>query len=213
MEKYDVAIIGGGSAGLAALKQLSTLGKQAVLLEAGEKVGVKNISGGILYSKKPNKGRVYNVEDIYGQSFVSEAPLQRKITKYLLHATSKDKVFSMDLTAAHEYQSNFGYSVLMNELNAWFAQSAVESAQKCGGGIVPGVHVNDISWDDEKEKTIIHTDELDEFQVKAVIAADGVNSEVAQITRARPKFSAVQLYQGVKAIVKLPEDEIGRAHV
>ena len=41
MEKYDVAIIGGGSAGLAALKQLSTLGKQAVLLEAGEKVGVK----------------------------------------------------------------------------------------------------------------------------------------------------------------------------
>mgnify|MGYP001156703023 CR=1 FL=1 len=45
MEKYDVAIVGGGSAGLAALKQLSTLGKQAVLLEAGEKVGVKNISG------------------------------------------------------------------------------------------------------------------------------------------------------------------------
>ena len=41
MEKYDVAIIGGGSAGLAALKQLSTLGKQAVILEAGEKVGVK----------------------------------------------------------------------------------------------------------------------------------------------------------------------------
>jgi len=208
MEKYDVAIIGGGSAGLAALKQLSILGKQAVLLEAGEKVGTKNISGGILYSKKPNKGKVYNVEDVYGQSFVSEAPLQRKITKYLLHATSKDKVFSMDLTTAHEYQSNFGYSVLMNKLNAWFAQSADESAQKCGGGIVPGVHVNNISWDDEKERTIVLTDELDEFEVKAVIAADGVNSEVAQITGARPKFSAVQLYQGVKAIVKLPEDVI-----
>ncbi len=208
MEKYDVAIIGGGSAGLAALKQLSTLGKQAVLLEAGEKVGVKNISGGILYSKKPNKGKVYNVEDVYGQSFVSEAPLQRKITKYLLHTTSKDKVFSIDLTTVHEYQSNFGYSVLMNKLNAWFAQSADESAQKCGGGIVPGVHVNNISWNDEKERTIVLTDELDEFEVKAVIAADGVNSEVAQITGARPKFSAVQLYQGVKAIVKLPEDVI-----
>jgi electron transfer flavoprotein-quinone oxidoreductase len=208
MEKYDVAIIGGGSAGLAALKQLSTLGKQAVLLEAGEKVGTKNISGGILYSKKPNKGRVYNAEDVYGQSFVSEAPLQRKITKYLLHATSKDKVFSMDLTAAHEYQSNFGYSVLMNELNGWFGQSADESAQKCGGGIVPGVHVNDISYDDEKERTTIQTDELDEFQVKAVIAADGVNSEVAQITHARQKFSAEQLYQGVKAVVKQPEDVI-----
>ena len=49
LEKYDVAIIGGGSAGLAALKQLSNLGKQAVLLEAGNKIGSKNVSGGILY--------------------------------------------------------------------------------------------------------------------------------------------------------------------
>ena len=46
MEKYDVAIIGGGSAGLAALKQLSHLGKQAILLEAGSAIGTKNISGG-----------------------------------------------------------------------------------------------------------------------------------------------------------------------
>ena len=33
MEKFDVAIIGGGSAGLAALKHLSNLGKQAILIE------------------------------------------------------------------------------------------------------------------------------------------------------------------------------------
>ncbi len=55
MEKYDVAIIGGGSAGLAALKHLSNLGKQAILIEAGSKIGSKNLSGGILYSKKPKK--------------------------------------------------------------------------------------------------------------------------------------------------------------
>ena len=36
MEHFDVAIIGGGSSGLAALKQLSNLGKQAILLEAGK---------------------------------------------------------------------------------------------------------------------------------------------------------------------------------
>jgi electron transfer flavoprotein-quinone oxidoreductase len=43
-----VAVVGGGSAGLAALKQLSDLGKQAVLLEAGPRIGSKNISGGVL---------------------------------------------------------------------------------------------------------------------------------------------------------------------
>jgi electron transfer flavoprotein-quinone oxidoreductase len=204
MEHFDVVIIGGGSAGLAALKQLSTLKKQAVLIEAGKTVGSKNVSGGILYSKKPKNGKVYNVEDVYGQQFLTEAPLERLITKYILHATSKDKVFSIDLTSAHEYQTNFGYSVLLNELNSWFAKQAGESAEKQGGGIVPGVHVQSISW--QNDKTIIQTNELEEFEVDAVIAADGVNSEIAEITGARPKFTPEELYQGVKVVVKLPEE-------
>jgi len=209
LEKYDVAIIGGGSAGLAALKQLSNLGKQAILLEAGTKIGAKNISGGILYSKKPNNGRVTNVEEIY-ENFLNDAPFERKITKYILHSTSKDKVYSMDLTAAHDYQSNFGCSVLLNKLNSWFAKQAVESSQKFGGGIIPGVHVHSITWNEQKGTSIIQTDELDEFEVKAIIAADGVNSEVAEMVGARPKFTPTQLYQGVKVIIKLPEDEINK---
>ena len=205
MEKYDVVIIGGGSSGLAALKQLSNRGKQAILLESGGKVGSKSVSGGILYSKKPKKANVHNVEDVY-ENFLSDAPVERKITKYILHSTSKDKVFSMDLTSAHEYEANFGYSVLMNKLNKWFADQANESAQKYGGGIIPGVHVRDIKWDGDK--TIIYTDELEEIQASAVIASDGVNSEVANITGARKKFSPSELYQGVKVVVKLPEDII-----
>lgn len=207
MEKYDVAIVGGGSAGLAALKQLSNLGKQAVLIEAGKHLGTKNVSGGILYSKKPKHGTAYNVEDVYGQDFLSELPVERMITKYMLHAASKSKIFTIDLTAAHEYQANYGYSVLLGKLNSWFARRAGESAERQGGGIVSGVHVRSITWQDEA-KTVIETDELDPFEVKAVIAADGVNSEVAQMTGARPKFSPDQLYQGVKVVVKLPEQVI-----
>ncbi|MEW6604789.1 MAG: FAD-dependent monooxygenase [Thermoproteota archaeon] len=206
MESYDVAIIGGGSAGLAALKQLSTLGKQAILLEAGRQIGTKNISGGILYSKKPKHGRSYNVEDVYPE-FLQEAPVERKITQYMLHSTSRNKVFTMNLTAAHEYQANFGYSVLLNRLNTWFAKNAGESAEKQGGGIVSGVHVRSMSWQGDN-KTVIETDELDPFEAKTVIAADGVNSEVAEMTGARPKFTPEQLYQGVKVVVKLPEEII-----
>ena len=204
MERFDVAIIGGGSAGLAALKQLSNLEKQTVLLEAGKTVGSKNISGGILYSKKPKNGKVYNVEDVYGQEFLTEAPLERLITKYILHATSKDKVFSIDLTSAHKYQANFGYSVLLNKLNSWFAKEAGESAEKQGGGIIPGVHVKSITW--QNNKTIVETNELEEFEVKAIIAADGVNSEIAEITGARHKFTTEELYQGVKVVINLPEE-------
>lgn len=209
MEKYDVAIIGGGSAGLAALKQLSHLGKQAILLEAGSKIGSKNLSGGILYSKKPKNGHVTNVEQLY-ENFLDDAPIERKITKYILHSTSQDKVYSMDLTAAHDYQANFGCSVLLSKLNSWFAKQAEESATKLGGGIIPGVHVKSITWNEQNGTSIIQTDELDEFEVKAIIAADGVNSEVAEMVGARKKFTPDQLYQGVKVIVKLPEDIINK---
>jgi electron transfer flavoprotein-quinone oxidoreductase len=204
-ERYDVAIIGGGSAGLAALKQLANLGKQAVLIEAGKQVGSKNVSGGILYSKRPKRGSTHNVEDVY-ENFISEAPVERRITKYILHAVSKEKEFAIDLTAAHEYQANFAYSVLLNRLNGWFAKQAGEAAERQGGGMVSGVHVRSITWNDEK--TVIETDELEPFEVKAVIAADGVNSEIAQLTGARPKFTPMQLYQGVKVVVKLPEEII-----
>ena len=195
MEQYDVAIIGGGSSGLAALKQLSNLGKQAVLLEAGTRIGAKNISGGILYSKKPKKSAVTNVDDLY-ENFLEDAPFERKITKYILHSTSKEKIFSMDLTAAHDYQSNFGCSVLMSKLNAWFAKQTSKQAQKFGGGIIPGIHVKSISWND-KGRAVIQTDEIKEFEVKAIIAADGINSEVAEMVGARPKFTTSQLYQAV----------------
>ncbi len=200
-ERYDVAVIGGGSAGLAALKKLADLGKQAVLIEAGRQMGTKNVSGGILYSKKPRQGRAHNVEDVY-ENF-AEAPVERKITKYILHAVSKDKDHALDLTAAHEYQANFGCSVLLGRLNSWFAKQAAEAAEKTGGGIVSGVHVRSIGWDGDR--AVIETDELEDFEVKAVIAADGVNSEVAEMTGARPKFTPAQLYQGVKVVVKLPE--------
>lgn len=207
MEQFDVVIIGGGSAGLAALKQLSSMGIQTVLIEAGSTVGSKNVSGGILYSKNPQTGKVYNVEEIF-ENFLQEKPWERQITKYILNCVSKDKVLSIDLTDSHEYQSNFGCSVLLNKLNSWFAKQSLESAERNGGGIVSGVHVRNIRWDNEKGKTIIETDELDDFEAKAVIASDGVNSEIAEITGAREKFSPPQLYQGVKVVIKLPEEII-----
>jgi len=206
MEQYDVAIIGGGSAGLSALKKLSDLNKKTILIEAGNRVGTKNVSGGILYSKKDPRGKIYNVEDVFGPDFESSAPTERLIKKYLLHATSENKIFSMDLTSLHEYKTNFSYSVLLNRLNPWLAEQASESAEKQGGGIITGVHVSDIDW--IENKTIVRTNELQEFQVKSIIAADGINSEVAELTAARDKFKPQEVYFGVKVIIKLPENII-----
>jgi electron transfer flavoprotein-quinone oxidoreductase len=203
LEQFDVAIIGGGSSGLSALKKLSDLNKSAILIEAGNSIGTKNVSGGILYSKKDPQGRIYNVEDVFGSDFSTNAPVERLIKKYLLHATSKNKIFTIDMTPLHEYKTNFAYSVLLNRLTPWFAELASESAEKHGGGIITGVHVSDIHWIDNK--TIVRTNELEEFEVRSIIAADGINSEIAQITSARDKFTPEEVYFGVKVIIKLPE--------
>jgi electron transfer flavoprotein-quinone oxidoreductase len=203
LEQFDVAIIGGGSAGLSALKKLSDLNKSAILIEAGSSIGTKNVSGGILYSKQDPRGRIYNVEDVFGSDFSSIAPVERLIKKYFLHATSQNKIFTVDLTPLHEYKTNFGFSVLLNRLNPWLAELASESAERHGGGIITGVHVSDIKWIDNK--TIVNTDELEEFEVKSIIAADGINSEVAEVTSARGKFRPEEVYLGVKVIIKLPE--------
>ena len=205
MERYDVAVVGGGTSGLTALRQLSNLGKQAVLLEAGNTAGTKNVSGGILYSKRPKNGRVYNIEDVFGREFIDEAPYERAITQYILHATSKDKLYSIDLTPVHEYQINYAYSVLLSKLIPWLAKEASDMSEKMGGGIISGVHVRSVGWEQGSNDIVIETDELEPFRVKAVIAADGTNSELAEVTKARNKFSSQQLYQGVKVVIKIPE--------
>jgi electron transfer flavoprotein-quinone oxidoreductase len=209
MERFDAVIVGGGSAGLTALHELSRLGIQAVLLESGKPVGSKNISGGVLYSKNYPNAKVYNVEDVY-EDFLSELPVERRIVGYYINAVSKDKVYTIDLTEAHNYRTNFAYSVLMAKLNKWFAKRAEEQAAKMGGGIVDGVHVSDIEWyeDGNGVTSRIITDELEEFESRAIIAADGVNSEVALVSGARGKFEPEALYQGVKCIVRVPEDII-----
>ena len=49
MEKFDVVIIGAGPAGLSAAKILGEGGKEVVVLEKKEKIGLKICAGGLTF--------------------------------------------------------------------------------------------------------------------------------------------------------------------
>ena len=60
-----MAIIGGGSAGLSALKKLSDLNKSAILMRSS--IEPRTYLGDL--PKQDPHGRIYNVEDVFGQIF------------------------------------------------------------------------------------------------------------------------------------------------
>ena len=74
LDKYNVIVVGGGLAGLAAAYKLAQNGIEVVLVERGDYCGSKNLSGGVFYSR---------VLDQLIPGFEEEAPLERYITNFV----------------------------------------------------------------------------------------------------------------------------------
>ncbi|NLI91290.1 MAG: FAD-dependent oxidoreductase [Peptococcaceae bacterium] len=193
-EKYEVIIIGAGLAGLSAAYSLAQAGIEVVVVERGDYPGSKNLSGGVLYSR---------VLDKLIPNFWEEAPIERYITNYLTTLMTKYDYFNL------EYKGKALGSIPYNAvtvLRAKFDRWLAEKAEQAGAMIVTGIKVEKLIKEGNRVIGISTGDE--EMLADVVIAADGINSFIAQEAGLRGEIKPLHLAVGAKALIELPRERI-----
>jgi len=193
-EKFDAIIVGAGPAGSACAYLLAKEGKNVLVIERGVSAGSKNVTGGRVYT--------YALE-LLEPGLHAEAPLQRKVVReqiMMLGEQSGTTIDYVDYTFNGEVPQS--YTVLRAPFDEWLAGKAEEQ----GAMIAAGIRVDDLIIQDGKVVGVKAGE--DEMYADIVIAADGVNSFMAQKAGLREDITAHEVGVGVKEIIELPPEVI-----
>ncbi|MBP2649437.1 MAG: GG-red-SF: geranylgeranyl reductase family protein [Firmicutes bacterium] len=193
-EKLDAIIVGGGLAGLAAAYVLAKAGKEVVLIERGSRCGNKNMTGGRIY--------VHSLLSLLGPELLAEAPFERAIVKEQLTMVSETGSMTIDYTDYSFKGIPQSYSVLRSVFDDWLAGKAEEA----GAMIVTGIQVDKLIEKNGKIVGIVAVGE--EMFANIIIAADGVNSFMAQQAGLRNDLTSCEVGVGVKEVIELPEEVV-----
>ncbi len=193
-EKFDAIVIGAGPAGSACAYVLAREGKSVLVVERGVTAGSKNVSGGRLYT--------YALEMVE-PGLYKRAPLQRRVVREQIMMLAPNSGMTVDYVN-YDYGQDVphSYSVLRGPFDEWFAGEA--EAQ--GAMVASGILVDELI--EENGKIIGIKAGEDEMYADVVIAADGVNSFIAQKAGLRPDIAPHMVGVGVKEIIELPDELI-----
>ncbi|WP_336345864.1 FAD-dependent monooxygenase [Halalkalicoccus ordinarius] len=234
-EHYEAVVVGCGPGGAAAAATLARNGVETLVLERGVDAGSKNVSGGLLYAEE---SAPYTIDGLF-PDFREEAA-ERPITDYYLHNVAGEKVKTFDITDLHEHDTEWSDAVLRRRMDSWLARRVHEMTRETGGGLLTEVRVNGLLREDSEGRIVrpsdrasgqspradgeivgVTCDELDPIRADLIVAADGVNSELARDAGLMDWEEPEQWFQGVKAVVDLPDvderfdisPEEGEAHL
>lgn len=193
-EKFDVIIIGAGPAGSACALRLTQAGRSVLLVERGSTAGSKNVTGGRVYT--------WALEQLE-PGLYAEAPLERVVVREQItimngRAAETIEYFEPD----YDGEIPHSYTVLRATFDEWLAARAEAS----GAILAAGIRVDGLV---EENGCIIGV-KAGEDQILAdmVIAADGVNSLIAQKAGLRPELTPHSVAVGVKEIIRLDSSVI-----
>ncbi|HWQ75623.1 MAG TPA: FAD-dependent oxidoreductase [Syntrophomonas sp.] len=195
-DKFDAIIVGAGPAGSACAYTLARAGKNVLVIERGDTPGSKNVTGGRLYT--------YALE-MLEPGLWEEAALERKVTHEQIMLLSKDQSVNIDYynPAFHQKgQVPMSYTVLRANFDAWLANKAEEA----GAMVACGIKVDRLIEQDGEIVGVMAG--ADEMYADVVIAADGVNSFMAQQAGLMGEIRAENVGVGVKEVIELPADVI-----
>lgn len=190
---FDVIVVGAGVAGSVAATALARQGHEVLLVERGTEPGAKNLSGGVFYSR---------VMDEVFPGFAQVAPVERVITRNTLSFLNAASAVNIDYWDQRLASPVNAVSVLRAHLDPWLA----EQADEAGVSLISGVKVDRLLRGDTHFYGIEAAGE--EMTAKVVIAADGVNSFLAQGAGVRAKQPTKNLGLGIKSVIQIGEDAV-----
>ncbi|MDM7999827.1 MAG: FAD-dependent oxidoreductase [Dehalococcoidia bacterium] len=193
-EAFEVVVVGAGPAGCAAAYTLAKAGIEVLLIERSKFAGGKNVTGGVLY------GSVLNV---LIPEFWKEAPVERRVQRHVISMLSEKSSVSIDFNTDNSaHPETAGYTILRAKFDRWFAQKVEEA----GGMVITGSRADDLILEDDRVAGIVAGG--DKIAAKVVIAADGVNSLLADKAGLGVSLEPGNVNQGVKEVIKLPRETI-----
>jgi electron transfer flavoprotein-quinone oxidoreductase len=201
-EHYEAIVVGAGPGGAAAAAQLAERGVETLVLERGVDAGSKNVSGGLIYAEE---SAPTTIDDLF-PDFREEAA-ERPVSEYKLHNVAGNKVKTFDITDLHEHDTEWSDAVLRRKMDSWLAERVHEKCREAGGGLLTDVRVNGLLREDG-EIVGVTCDEIEPIRADLVVAADGVNSELARDAGLMDWDEPEEWFQGVKAVVDMPAETI-----
>jgi electron transfer flavoprotein-quinone oxidoreductase len=216
-EHYEAVVVGCGPGGAAAAATLARNGIETLVLERGAEAGSKNVSGGLIYAEE---SAPYTIDDLF-PDFREEAT-ERPATDNYIHNISGDRVATFDISKLHHHDTEWADAVLRRKMDSWLGERVHEMTRETGGGLLTDVRVTGLLRD-RGEIVGVEMAELDPIEADIVVAADGVNSELARDAGLMDWEEPEEWFQGVKAVVNMPpevinerfdiEDDEGVAHL
>ena len=173
-EHYEAVVVGCGPGGAAAAATLTRNGVETLVLERGVEAGSKNVSGGVIYAER---SAPYTIDDLFPE-FRAEAT-ERPCTENYIHNVAGDRVKTVDVSDLHHHDTDWADTVLRRHMDSWLEDQVHEMTAETGGGLLTEVHVTGLLRDGG-EIVGVETDELEPIEADLVVAADGVNSELAR---------------------------------
>ena len=186
---FDVIVIGGGVAGAVCAYTLANKGREVLLIDRAAEPGSKNLSGGVFYCRV--------MEQVF-PDFVNVAPVERRITRNCVSLINESSFVNIDYWDKRLSEPANAVTVLRAKLDAWL----LEQCEEAGVTVMPGVKVDSLIV--EGQQIVGVSAGEDELRAHVVVAADGVNSFIAQQAGIRAKEPKKHLAVGVKSVIGLP---------